>query len=71
MSDCMSLAEASRRCGRPARALSDAIYTGRIDASAWPKVAGRIVVPSSALPAIRKALRREVKKVRRVGSERA
>jgi hypothetical protein len=57
--DCISLAEASRRCGRAARTLSDAIYSGRIDASAWPLVAGRRLVPEVALPAIRRVLRED------------
>jgi hypothetical protein len=57
--NCISLAEASRRCGRPARALSDAIYSGRIDASGWPRVSGRLVVPLSAMAEVRRVLRGE------------
>jgi hypothetical protein len=58
----ISLAEASRRCGRAARTLSDLIYSGRIDASAWPLVAGRRLVPEAALPEIRRVLHGEAKK---------
>jgi hypothetical protein len=50
--ECVGVAEASRRLGRPGRTLSDAIYRGAIDPTGWPVVAGRRVVPVSELPAI-------------------
>lgn len=55
----LSLAEASRKLGLPARALSDAIYTGRVDASLWPVVGGRVLVPADALPKLAETLSRD------------
>jgi hypothetical protein len=53
---CIGLAEASRRLGRPGRALSDAIFRGAVDASVWPRVAGKVLVPISELERLRKVL---------------
>jgi hypothetical protein len=52
----LSQAEASRRLGRHAGAIAQALYSGRLDASTWPVVAGRRLVPVDQLESIRKAL---------------
>lgn len=53
----LSLAEASRRAGRPSWALKFAIRRGKIDVSNWPRVSGRPVVPLDELPKVRAALK--------------
>ena len=52
----LSQAEASRRLGYPARVIAIAVYNGRLDASTWPLVAGRRLVPIAELERIRVVL---------------
>jgi hypothetical protein len=56
---CIGLAEASRRLGRPGRALSDAIFQGKVDASTWPRIAGKVLVPIAELGRLRVVLARD------------
>jgi hypothetical protein len=52
----IGISDAARRLGLPARAISDAVYRGKIDVTGWPLVAGRRLVPVSELAAIKKLL---------------
>jgi hypothetical protein len=52
----LSQAEASRRLGRHAGAIAQALYNGRLDGSQWPVLCGRRVVPAAELESIRRIL---------------
>jgi hypothetical protein len=52
----LTQAAASRALGRPARFLADLIYTGAIDPSSWPVIAGKRLVPAEVVEQLRRDL---------------
>ena len=56
LSDLITLSEGSRRLGRPAKAISDAIARGAVSEDMTVVVGGRRMLPARNLPAVRKAL---------------
>jgi hypothetical protein len=58
-------AVASRRLGYPSRAISDAVYAGKLDTTGWPQVCGKLLVPEDKLQEIGRILATDKRRLRK------